>query len=154
MASLTLCKVQEYASNHRELSTTPSTSFRIINCPMLRTVGAGRQMSHPWTLILHCQMARRCLASKRAAPSAPTVSGVTRCYQGTSSSGMPWITNCSQWVALQVGSTVSSVSSSLPMSIWYPVHYPGLPPECSSLPSVEDWQPSYSHCITWQTGIC
>ena len=111
-ASLTLCKVQEYASNHRELSTVPCTSSCVMNCPMLRTVGVGGQTSHPWTLILHRQMARRCLASERATPSVPTVSGVMRLYQGTSSSEMPWTTNCSQRVALQVGSTVSSVSSS------------------------------------------
>ena len=95
-ASPTLCKVQEYASNHRELSTVPCTSSCIMNCPMLRTIGVGGQTSHPWTLILHGQMARRCLASERATPSVPTVSSVMRLYQGTSSSEMPWITNCSQ----------------------------------------------------------
>ena len=121
-ASLTLCKAQEYASNHRELTTIPCTSSCVINCPMLRTIGAGGKTSRPWTLIL--QMARRHLASERAAPSVPTISGVTRSSQGTSSSAMPWTANCSQWVALQVGSTVSSISSSLPMSIWYPVHCP------------------------------
>ena len=153
-ASLTLFKVWEYASNHRESSTFPSTSSRIINCPMLRTIEVGRQTSHPWTLILHHQMARRCLASERAAPLAPTISGVMRSYQGTSSSKMPWTANCSQQVALQVGSTVSSVSSSSPMSIWYPVHCPGLPPECSSLPLAEDWRPSSSCRIMRWTGVC
>ena len=154
VASPTLCKVQEYASNHRELSTIPCTSSHVMNCPMLRTVRAGGQTSHPWTLILHCQMGRRCLASKRATPSVPTISSVTRSYQGTLSSDMPWTANCSQWVALQVGSTVSSISSSLPMSIWYPVHCPGLPPECCSLPSAEDGQPLSSHRITQWTGVC
>ena len=57
-------------------------------------------------------MVRRCLASERATPSVPTISGVTRSYQGTSSSEMPWTANCSQRVALQVGLTVSSISSS------------------------------------------
>ena len=153
MASLTLCKTREYASNHRESFTTPSTPSHIINCPMLRTVRVHGQMSCPWTLRLYHQM-RRHLASERVAPSALTVSSVTRSYQGTSLSGMPWTANCSQWVALQVGSTVSSISSSLPMSIWYPVHCPGLPLECSSLPSAEYWQPSSSCCITWWTCIC
>ena len=69
-ASPTLCKVQEYASNHRESSTFSSTSSHVINCPMLRAVRVGGQTCHPWTLILHCQMVRRHLASDRAAPSA------------------------------------------------------------------------------------
>ena len=133
VASLTLCKAWEYASNHRESSIIPSTSSCIINHPMLRTIGAGGQMSCPWTLILHHHMERRHLASERAEPSAPTVSSVTRLYQGTLSSEMPWTTNCSQWVALQVGSTVSSISSSSPISIWYPVHCLGLPTESLSL---------------------
>ena len=154
MASLTLCKAQEYTLNHWESSTVPCTSSCIINCPMLRTVGVGGQMSCPWTLMLHHQMARRCLASERAAPSVPTISGVTRSYQGISSSNMPWTTNCSQRVALQVGSTISSISSSSPMSIWYPVCCPGLPPECSSLPSAEDRWLSFSRHIMWWTGIC
>ena len=92
-ASLTLCKAQEYTSNDSKSSTFPSTSSHIINCPMLRAVGAGGQTSCPWTLILHHQMARRCLASERAAPLAPTINGVTSSYQGTSSSEMPWTTN-------------------------------------------------------------
>ena len=71
VASLTLCKVQEYGLNHGKLSTFPSTSSHVINCPMLRAVRVGGQTSHPWTLILHCQMVRRCLASNRATPSAP-----------------------------------------------------------------------------------
>ena len=116
-ASLTLCRAQEYTLNHRELSTIPCTSSHIMNCLMVRTIRADEQMSHPWTLILHCQMVRRCLASKRAAPLVPIISIVTRSYQGTLSSEVPWTTNCSQRVALQVGSTVSSISSSLPMSI-------------------------------------
>ena len=152
-ASLTLCKVWEYASNHRELSTIPCTSSHIMNCPMLRTIGAGGEMTHPWTLLLHHQMARRCLASERAAPSVPTISSVMRSYQGTSSFEMPWTASCSQRVALQVGSTVSSVSSSSPMSNWCPVHCPGLPPECCSLPLAEDQWLSSSHHITWWTGI-
>ena len=152
-ASLTLCKAWEYVSNHRELFTIPCTSSCIINCPMLRTVRAAGQTSCPWTLIFHCQMVR-CLANERAAPLVPTISGVTRSYQGTSLSKMPWTTNCSQQVALQVGSTISSISSSSPMSIWYPDHCPGLPPECSSLPLAEDWQPSSSHHITRWTGVC
>ena len=116
-ASLTLCKAQEYASNHRESSTFSSTSSRVINCPMLRTIRVCGQTSHPWTLILHCQMVRRHLASERATPLAPTINGVTSSYQGTSLSKMPWTANCSQWVTLQVGLTVSSISSSSPMSI-------------------------------------
>ena len=116
-ASLTLCKAREYSSNHRESSTFSSTSSCITNCPMLRTIGVGGQTSHPWTLILHHQMARRRLASERATPLAPTINGVTSLYQDTSSSEMPWTTNYSQREALQVGLTVSSISSSLPMSI-------------------------------------
>ena len=153
-ASPTLCRVREYTLNHRELSTSPSTSSCVINCPMLRTVRVDGQTSHPWTLMLHCQMVRRHLASERATPLAPTVSSVTKSYQGTSSSGMPWTANCSQQVALKVGSTVSSISSSSPMSIWYPVCCPGLPLECSSLPSAEDRQLSSSHRIMWRTGVC
>ena len=45
--SLTRCKAQEYASNHRELSTIPCTSSHFMNCPMLRTVGVDGQTSHP-----------------------------------------------------------------------------------------------------------
>ena len=82
VSSLTLCKAQEYTLSHRELSTFPNTSSHIINCPMLRTVGVGEQMSCPWTSMLHCQMVRRHLASERAAPLAPTISGVTSSYQG------------------------------------------------------------------------
>ena len=93
MASLTLCKAWEYASNHRESSTFSSTSSHIINCPMLRAVGAGGQTSCPWTLILHRQMARRHLASDRAVPSVPTINGVMSSYQGTLSSEMPWTAN-------------------------------------------------------------
>ena len=137
-ASPTLCKAWEYTSNHRESSIVPSTSAHVINCPMLRTVGVGRQTSCPWTLILHHHMVRRCLASERVAPLAPTISGVTRLYQGTSSSEMPWTPNCSQWVALQVGSTVSSVSSSSSISIWYPFCCLRLPLESLSLPLAED----------------
>ena len=154
VASLTLCNAQEYASNHRELPTVPCTSSLVMNCPMLRTGGVGGQMSHPWTLILHRQTVRSHMASERAAPSAPIISGVTNSYQGTSSSEMPWTANCNQCVVHQVGSTVSSISSPLPMSMWYPVHCPGLPPEHSSLPSAEDQQPSSCHRITWQTGVC
>ena len=116
-ASLTLCKAWEYASNHSKLSTSPCTSSRIMNCPMFRTVRAGGQMSHPCTLALHHQMVRRCLISERATPSAPIVSGATNLYQGTSSSKMPWTANCNQRVVCQVGSTVSSISSSSPMSM-------------------------------------
>ena len=47
MASPTLCKVWEYASNHKELSTIPSASSHIMNCPMLRTIGVGGQTSCP-----------------------------------------------------------------------------------------------------------
>ena len=140
-------------SNHSELSTFPCTSSCIMNCPMLRAIGVGGQTSHPWTLILHCQMVRRCLASKRAMPSAPIVNSVTNSYQGTSSSEMPWTTNCNQCVVCQVGLTVSSVSSS-PMSMQYPVCCPGLPVEHSSLPLAEDQWLSSSHHIMWQTGVC
>ena len=69
-------------------------------------------MSHPCTLTLHHQMVRRHLASERAVPSAPNINGMTYSYQGTSSSKMPWTTNCNQRVVRQVGSTVSSLSSS------------------------------------------
>ena len=47
VSSLTLCKVREYVSNHRELSTIPCASSRFMNCPMLRTGGVGGQTSHP-----------------------------------------------------------------------------------------------------------
>ena len=140
--------------NHRELSTFSSTSSQVINCPMLRAIRADRQTFHPWTLILHHQMARRHLAKDTAMSSVPMVKRMMHSAQGTSSSGMPWTTNWSQHVVLQVGSMVSSVSSSLPMSTWYSVPCPGLPLEDSGLPSVEHWQPSSSHCTTWQTSVC
>ena len=101
---------------------------------MLRAVRVGGQTSHPWTLILHHQMARRCLARDTAAPSVPTVKGLMHSVQGTSSSEMPWTANWSQRVVLQVGSTVSRVSPSLPMSICYSVFCPGHPLEDSSWP--------------------
>ena len=133
---------------------SPCTSSCIMNCPMFRTVRAGGQMSHPCTLELHCQMVRRCLASERAMPSAPIINSVTYLYQGTSLSEMPWTTNCNQRVVHQVGSTVSSISSSLPMSTQYPVCCLGLPLEHSSLPSAEDWWPVSSRHITWWTSMC
>ena len=102
-ASLTLCKAQEQAMNHRESSTFSSTSSWVINCPMLRAIRAGGQMSHPWTLMLHCQMARRCLANDKAVPLVPTIKGLTSSYQGTSSSEMPWTAKWSQRVVLEVG---------------------------------------------------
>ena len=108
-ASPTLCKVREYTSNHSVLSTSPRTSSRIMNCPMFRMVGVGRQMSRPCTLRLHCQTARRHLASERATPSAPSINGAMHSYQGTSLSKMPWTANCNQCVVHQVGSTVSRV---------------------------------------------
>ena len=40
-ASPTLCKVREYTSNHSELSTSPFTSSRVMNCPMFKTVRVG-----------------------------------------------------------------------------------------------------------------
>ena len=153
-ASLTLCRAWEYASNHSELSTSPHTSSHVMNCPMFRTVRVGGQMSHPCTLTLHCQMARRHLVSEMAAPLVPIVSGATYSYQGTSSSEMPWTASCNQHVVHQVGSAVSSVSFSSPMSTQYPVHCPGLPLEHSSLPLAEDWWPLSSSHITQQTGIC
>ena len=149
MASLTLCKAQDYTSNHSELSTSSCTSSHIMNCKMFRTVRADGQMSHPCTLALHHQM-----ASERTMPSVPIISGATNSYQGTSSSKMPWTTNCNQRVVCQVGSTVSSISSSLLMSMWYPVCCLGLPLEHSSLPSAEDQWPVSSRHITWWTGIC
>ena len=139
--------------NHSELSTSPCTSSRVMNCPMFRVVGVVGQMSHPCTLALHHQMTRRHLASERAVPSAPFISGATYSYQGTSSSEMPWTANCNQCVVHQVGSTVSSVSSSSPMSMQYPVCCLGLPPEHSSLPLAEFWWPVSSRRITWQTSI-
>ena len=154
MASPTLCKVLEYASNHSELSTSPCTLSHIMNCPMFRTVRVGGQMSCPCTLALHHQMVRRCLASERAAPLASIVSGAMYLYQGTSSSEMAWTANCNQCVVCQVGSTVSSISSSSLMSMQYPAHCPGLPPEHSSLPLAEDQWPVSSRHITWWTSIC
>ena len=153
-ASLTLCKVWEYASNHSELSTPPCTSSHVMNCTMFRTVEVDGQMSRPCTLALHHQMVRRHLASERAVPSAPIISSATYSYQGTSSSEMPWTANCNQRVVRQVGSTISSISSSSLMSMRYPVHCLGLPLEHSSLPSAEDqWLVSSRH-VMWQTGIC
>ena len=90
MASPTLCKAREYTSNHSVLSMSPHTSSHIMNCPMFRMVGAGRQTSQPCTLRLHCQMMRRHLASERAVSPGPEVNGVTPSYQGTSSSEIPW----------------------------------------------------------------
>ena len=144
-ASPTLCKAQEYTSNHSKLSTSPHTSSRIMNCPMFRMVGVGGQMSHPCTLRLHCQMVRRHLASERAMPSAPDINGVMHSYQGTSSSKMPWTANCNQHVVHQVGSTVSRVSSSLPMSRWYTACCPGLTLQPSSPPPAEDPLPLSPH---------
>ena len=152
-ASPTLCKVWEYASTHSKFSTSPCTSSHVMNCPMFRTVRVGGQMSHPCTLALHHQTVRRCLASERAMPSAPIVNGATYSYQGTSSSKIPWTANCNQRVVCQVGSTISSISSSLLMSTRYPVHCLGLPSEHSSLPLAEDWQLVSSHHITQWTGI-
>ena len=125
-----------------------------MNCPMFRTVGAGGQTYCPCILALHRQMVRRCLASERSMPSAPIISGVTYSYQGTSSSEMPWTANCNQCVVFQVGSTVSSVSSSSLMSTRYPVCCLGLPPEHSSLPLAEDQWPVSSHHITRWTSVC
>ena len=140
--------------NHRELSTFSSTSSQVINCPMLRAVGVGGQMSHPWTLILHRQMARRCLANDKAVPSVPTVKRMMSSCQGTSSSEMPWTAKWSQGVVLQVGLTVSSMSPSSPMSTWYPVRCPGLPLEDSGLLSAEHLWPSSSCHTTQWTGVC
>ena len=125
-----------------------------MNCPMFRAVKTGGQTSHPCTLALHCHMVRRHLASERAVPSAPVISGATYSYQGTFSSGMPCTTNCNQRVVHQVGSTVSSISISSPMLMWYPVCCLGLPPEHSSLPSDEaQWLVSSCHITRW-TGVC
>ena len=153
-ASPTLCKVWEYTSNHSKLSTSPCTSSCVMNCPIFRTVRASRQMSHPCTLILHRQMVRRCLASEGVMPLAPNVNSAMYSYQGTSSSEMPWTTNCNQRVVRQVGSTVSRVSSSLLMFRQYAAHCPGLPPEHSSPPLAEDLLPMSPYHLTWQTGIC
>ena len=79
-ASPTLCKAQEYTSNHSVLSTSPCTSSRVMNCPMFRTVGVGGQTSRPCTLRLHHQMARRHLVSERATPLAPDVNGAMHSY--------------------------------------------------------------------------
>ena len=125
-----------------------------MNCPMFRTVRAGGQTSCPCTLALHCQMARRHLASERAMPLAPVISSATYSYQDTSSSKMPWTTNCNQHVVRQVGSTISSISSSSPMSMRYPVCCLGLSQEHSSLPLAEDWWPVSSCHITQWTSIC
>ena len=139
--------------NHRELSTFSSTPSWVINCPMLRAIRVGGQMSRPWTLILYCQMVRKCLAKDMAVSLVPTVKGMMHLAQDTSSSGMPRTANWSQCVVLQVGSMVSSVSS-LPMSTWYSVHCPGLPLEDSGLFSAEHWQLPSSHCTTWWAGVC
>ena len=152
MASPTLCKVWEYTSNHSALSTSPCTLSRIMNCPMFRMVGVGRQTSQPCTLRLHCQMVRRCLASKRAVPLAPDVNGVMHSYQGTSSSKIPWTTNCNQHVICQVGSTVSSISSSSLMSMQYTAHCPGLPPEHLGPPPADAPLPLSPHRLTWWTS--
>ena len=132
--------------NHRELSTFFSTSSGVINCPMLRAIGAGGQASHPWTLILHHQMVRRHLAKDMATSSVPMVKGMTHLAQGILSSGMPWTANWSQHIILQVGSMVSSVSFYSPMSTWYSVPCTGLPLEDSGLPSVEHHQPPTALC--------
>ena len=153
-ASLTLCKAWEYISNHSKLSTSPCTLSCVMNCPMFRTVRVGGQMSCPCTLRLHCQMVRRHLASERAAPWAPDINSVMYSYQGTSSSEMPWTANCNQRVVHQVGSTVSSISSSLPMSMQYAACCPGLPPEHSSPTPAEDLLPLSPHCLMQWTGIC
>ena len=153
-AFLTLCKAQEYTSNHSMLSTSPRTSSHVMNCPMFRTVEAGRQTSRPCTLRLHHQMVRRRLASERAVPLAPDVNGMRHSYQGTSSSEIPWTTNCSQRVVHQVGSTVSSASSSSPMSRWYTVHCPRLPPEHLGPPLADASLLLSPHHFTWQTGVC
>ena len=97
---------------------------------------------------------RRHLANDKATPSVPTVKGVMNLYQGTSSSEMPWTTNCNQRVVLQVGSTVSIVSPSSPMSTWYSVHCSGLPLEDSGLPMARHLWPSSSHRTTRWTGVC
>ena len=143
----TLCKAREYTSSHSELSISPCTSSHVMNCPMFRIVRVGGQMSHPCTLRLHCQMVRRHLASKRATPLAPNVNGTMHSYQGTSSSEMPWTTNCNQRVVCQVGSTVSRVSSSSPMSRRYMAHCPWLPPEHSNPPPAEDPLLLSPHCL-------
>ena len=153
-ASPTLCKAQEYISNHSVLSTSPHTSSRVMNCPMFRTVGAGGQPSCLCTLRLHPQTARKHLASKRATPLAPDVNGAMHSYQGTSLSEMPWTANCNQCVVCQVGSTVSRVSSSLPMSRWYMTCCPGLPPEHSGPPPADAPPPLSPHCFMRQTSVC
>ena len=151
-ASPTLCKAQEYTSNHSELSTSPCT----LSCAwtVQWTVRAGKQTSCPCTLRLHRQTARRRLASERAMPSAPDVNGMTHSYQGTSSSEMPWTANYNQCVVSQVGSTVSRVSSSSPMSRRYVAYCPGLPLVHSSPPQAEDPLPLSRHRLMWWTGIC
>ena len=148
-ASPTLCKAWEYTSNHSALSTSPRTSSRIMNCPMLRMVGAGGQMSRPCTLRLHHQMARKRLASKRAMPLAPNVNGAMYSYQGTSSSKMPWTANYNQCIVCQVGSTVSRVSSSLPMSRRYTACCSRLPPEHSGPPPADALPPLSPHRFRW-----
>ena len=121
---------------------------------MLRAVRAGGQTFCPWSLILHCQMVRRHLAKDTAASSVPMVKGMMHSAPGTSSSRMPWTANWSQHIILKVGSMVSSVSSSSPMSTWYSVPCPGLPLEDSGFPSVEHQLPLSSHYTTWQASVC
>ena len=153
-ASPTLCKAWEYTSNHSVLSTSPRTSSCIMNCPMFRTVGAGRQTSCPCTLRLHRQMARRHLASEGAMPLAPDVNGMMHSYQGTLLSKIPWTANCNQRVICQVGSTVSSISCSSPMSRQYMAHCPRLPPEYSGPPPADAPLPLSPRRFMWQTGVC
>ena len=148
-ASPTLCKVWEYTSNHSVLSTSPRTSSHIMNCPMFRKVAVGGQMSQPGTLRLHCQTVRRHLASERAATLAPDVNGAMHSYQDTSSSEIPWTTNCNQRVICQVGSTVSSISSSSPMSRQYMAPCPGLPPEHLSPPPADALLLLSPHHFMW-----
>ena len=106
------------------------------------------------TLRLHPQTARKHLASERATPLAPDVNGAMHSYQGTSLSEMPWTANCNQRVVCQVGSTVSRVSSSLPMSRWYMACCPGLPPEHSGPPPADAPPLLSPHCFMRQTSVC
>ena len=149
-ASPTLCNAQEYTSNHSVLSIPPRTSSHIINCPMFRTIGAGGQTFRPCTLRLRHQKARRCLVSERTTPSAPDVNGVMHSYQGTLSFEIPWTTNCSQRVVCQLGSTVSSISSSFsPMSRWYTVCCTGFPLVHLGPSPPDASLPLSPCCLTW-----
>ena len=56
----------EYAMYQCGSPTFSATSSLVINCPTLKTMGAGGQASSPCTHRLHLHAMRRCLANARA----------------------------------------------------------------------------------------